>query len=77
MNDVNSFKKGDEVAFRLDEDEISLSTKDSRWIVIEIKEKTLLISNKGEKKEVDPCELLTSDEIKNVEKKLETMRGAG
>jgi len=71
MNDVNSFKKGDEVAFRLDEDNISLDSKDYRWIVIEIKDKTLLISNKGEKREVNPCELLTPDEIKKIEKEIE------
>ncbi|MDR3191963.1 MAG: hypothetical protein LBT87_02740 [Treponema sp.] len=66
MNDINSFKEGDEVAYRLDEDKIISSSKDFRWIVVEKMTDTLLIRNKDGEREVYPSELLTPEEIKKI-----------
>jgi len=69
MGDINSFHEGDIVAFKIDTDVFS---DDKKICVVEKKEKDnkIVISKHGETKEVSPFELLTAQEVKNIEKEI-------
>jgi hypothetical protein len=68
MNDVNAFHKGDVVAFKIDVDNLSKSSAEYQYCVVEIKDGNISISQHGNVKEVSPFELLTQQEVEKAKK---------